>query len=105
MDLNIRDGRPGLPQRKPSLNADHAAILRATTKEQPRSALDDVARELCRRAGTKASTVTVLKALSEAGVGRLKPLRRAAERAAAQALHPSHTATPPCIGAKTAAAA
>src|SRR5258706_5890665 len=76
--------QPGRPGRKPSLNAEHTAILRVITQELPRSSLDEVTRELFRRAGVKVSTVTVRKALREAGIERLKPLRRAGERAAVQ---------------------
>jgi hypothetical protein len=43
----------------------------------------------CRRAGVKVSTVTVRKALREAGIERLKPLRRAGERAAVQGAAPT----------------
>jgi hypothetical protein len=50
--------------------------LRAIAQEQPRSSLDEVTRELFRRAGVKVSTVTVRKALREAGIERLKPLQR-----------------------------
>ena len=46
-------------------------------------------RELFRRAGVKVSTVTVRKALREAGIERLKPLRRAGERAAVQGAAPT----------------
>ena len=72
-------GRPG---RKPSLNAQHTVVLRAITKEMPRASLDEVTRELARRAGVKVNPVTVRKALREAGIERLKPLRRPSERAA-----------------------
>lgn len=89
MDASLRSGEPGRPGRKPSLNADHTAILRAITKEQPRSSLEEVTRELYRRAGAKVSTVTVRKALREAGIERLKPLRRAGERAAVQGAAPT----------------
>lgn len=89
MGASIRGEQPGRPGRKPSLNADHTAILRAITKEQPRSSLDEVTRELYRRAGAKVSTVTVRKALREAGIERLKPLRRAGKRAAAQGAAPT----------------
>jgi transposase len=81
--------QPGRRGRKPSLNAEHTAILRAITHEQPRSSLDEVTRELFRRAGIKVSTVTVRKALREAGIERLKPLRRAGERAAVQGATPT----------------
>jgi len=80
--------QPGRPGRRPSLNADHTEALRAITQEQPRSSLDEVTRELFRRAGVKVSTVTVRKALREAGIERLKPLRRAGERAAVQGSAP-----------------
>lgn len=74
-------GRPG---RKPALNAQHIKVLRAITQEQPRSSLDEVTRELQRRTGTAVCTVTVRKALRQAGIERVKPLRRPGERAAAQ---------------------
>ena len=83
-----REGQPGRPGRKPSLNAEHTAVLRAITREQRRSSLDEVTRELFRRAGVKVSTVTVRKALREAGIERLKPLRRSGERAAVQGTAP-----------------
>jgi transposase len=92
--------QPGRPGRKPSLNAEHTAELRAITREQPRSSLDEVTRELFRRAGVKVSTVTVRKALREAGIERLKPLRRAGERAAVQGAargrHRAAQAAAPC---------
>ncbi len=81
--------QPRRAGRKPSLNAEHTAILRAITQEQPRSSLDEVTRELLRRAGVKVSTVTVRKALREAGIERLKPLRRTGERAAVQGAAPT----------------
>ena len=81
--------QPRRPGRRPSLNAAHTAALRAITQEQPRSSLDEVTRELFRRAGVKVSTVTVRKALREAGIERLKPLRRAGERAAVQGAAPA----------------
>jgi putative transposase len=70
------------PGRKPSLGDEHIAILRAIIQEQPRSSLEEVTRELLRRSGVKVNPVTVRKALREAGIHRLKPIRRAAERAA-----------------------
>jgi transposase len=78
------DGPLGRPGRRPALNAEHVAALRTITREQPRSSLEEVTLELFRRTGTKVSTVTVRKALREAGIERLKPLRRTGERAAAQ---------------------
>ena len=88
MATKTRSDQPGRPGRKPSLSAEHFAVLRAITKEQPRSSLDEVTRELFRRMGVKVSTVTVRKALREAGIERLKPLRRSGERAAVQGAAP-----------------
>ena len=76
--------QPGRPGRRPSLNTEHTTVLRAIAQERPRSSLDEVTRELFCRTGVKVSTVTVRKALREAGIERLKPLRRAGERAAVQ---------------------
>ena len=74
--------QPGRPGRRPSLSVEHTTILRAIVQEQPRSSLDEVTRELFRRSGVKVNPVTVRKALREAGIERLKPIRRATERAA-----------------------
>ncbi len=76
--------QPGRPGRRPSLNTGHITMLHAIVREQPRSSLGEVTRELFRRCAVQVSTVTVRKALREAGIERLKPLRRAGERAAAQ---------------------
>jgi putative transposase len=70
--------------RKPALGSEHRALLRAITHEQPRASLDEVTRELQRRANVTVCSATVRKALREAGIDRLKPVRRAAERAAVQ---------------------
>jgi putative transposase len=88
MATKRRSEQPGRPGRKPSLRAEHVVVLRAITTEQPRSSLDEVTRELFRRTAVKVSTVTVRKALREAGIERLKPLRRAGERAAVQGASP-----------------
>ena len=89
MVAGVQGEQPGRPGRRPSLNADHTAALRAITLEQPRASLGEVTRELFRRAGVQVSTVTVRKALREAGIERLKPLRRAGERAAVQGASPT----------------
>jgi putative transposase len=70
--------------RKPLLDESHIAALRVITQEAPHSTLDEVARELYRRTNTKASAVTVLKALRAAGIERLKADRKPAQRAAVQ---------------------
>ncbi|MGS0755512.1 IS5 family transposase [Roseateles sp. GG27B] len=84
MAKTARDEQPGRPGRKPVLNAEHTDVLRAITQEHPRSSLGEVTRELCRRTGVQACTVTVRKALREAGIERLKPVRRFGERAAVE---------------------
>ena len=89
MATKTRGEHLGRPGRKPSLNAEHIAVLRAITQEQPRSSLGEVTRELLRREGVMVSTVTVRKALREAGIDRLKPLRRSGERAAVQGSAPA----------------
>jgi transposase len=70
MVKKARVKQPRRPGRKPSLNAEHVAVLHAITQEQPRSSLDEVTRGLFRRAEVKVSTVTVRKALREAGIER-----------------------------------
>src|SRR5881394_3219336 len=72
------------PGRKPVLDAGHIRVLQAITREQPRSSLGEVTKELERRTGTAVSTVTVRKALRQAGIERLKPERRPSARAAIQ---------------------
>lgn len=80
----MSEGTRGRPGRKPSLQAQHIDVLRAITREQPRSSLDEVTRELQRRSGVTVCTVTVRKALRQAGIDRLKPQRRPSEHAATQ---------------------
>lgn len=72
-------GRRG---RRPALNAEHVSVLQTITQEQPRASLEEVTRELARRCGVGVHPATVRKALREAGIQRLKPVRRAAARAA-----------------------
>lgn len=74
-------GRSG---RKPALNTQHVEALRAITREQPRSSLEEVTRELRRRTGAEVCAATVRKALRQAGIDRLKPLRKPSARAAVQ---------------------
>ena len=52
--------------------------LAGLVQEQPRASLDEVTRELFRRTDKKVNPVTVRKALRQAGIERLTPLRRAA---------------------------
>lgn len=70
---------------RPSLLTDvHVVALRAITSEQPRASLEEVTRELGRRTGMTVCTVTVRKALRQAGIERLKPIRKPTQRAAVQ---------------------
>lgn len=78
----------GTPGRKPALGAQHVEVLRAITLEQPRSSLDEVTRELERRTGVTVCSATVRGALRQAGITRLKPLRKVGQRAAAQGGRP-----------------
>jgi len=54
-----RAGRPG---RKPSLNAEHTAVLRAIVRERPRCSLDELTRELFVRTGIQVNPVTYTEA-------------------------------------------
>ena len=89
MAKTARDEHPGRPGRKPILKAEHTDVLRAITHEKPHCSLGELTRELYRRTGVQACTVTVLKALREAGIERLKPVRRVGERAAVQGAAPA----------------
>jgi transposase len=80
----MSEGTRGRPGRKPALQAQHIDVLRAITGEQPRSSLEEVTRELQRRTGVAVCTVTVRKALRQAGIDRLKPQRKPSERAATE---------------------
>ena len=59
MATKTRSEQPGRPGRPPALNADHTAVLRTITQEQPRSSLGEVTRELFRRAGVPVSVDTL----------------------------------------------
>jgi putative transposase len=87
-EIERAQGKPG---RKPALGRQHVELLRAITREQPRASLDEVTRELQRRAQMTVCTATVRKALRQAGIERLKPLRRPAERATVQGVAPVRT--------------
>ena len=80
-------------------------MLRAIIQEQPHSSLDEVTRELFRRAGVKVSTVTVRKALHEAGIERLSHCVAPVSVQRCKALRRRDTATPPRIAAAMARAA
>ena len=64
-EIERAQGKPG---RKPALGRQHVELLRAITREQPRASLDEVTRELQRRAQMTVCTATVRKALRQAGI-------------------------------------
>lgn len=72
------------PGRKALLTADHGAVLRDIAHELPRSSLDELTREFNRRCNLSVCSATVRKALKRAGVRRMRPIRKPAERAAVQ---------------------
>lgn len=84
----VRRGK-GTVGRRPSLNAVHVKVLRAITREQPRSSLDEVTRELHRRTGAVVCSATVRTVLRSAGIARVKPVRAAAVRAPVQGGRPA----------------
>lgn len=83
-DTHIK-ARPG---RKALLTADHDSVLVAIAQELPRSSLDELTREFNRRSGLSVCSATVRTALKRAGVRRLRPVRKPAERAAVQGGQP-----------------
>jgi transposase len=74
-------GRPG---RKAVMRAEHGPILEVIAKELPRSSMDELTREFNRRSGLSVCSATVRSALRRAGITRMRPIRKAAERAAVQ---------------------
>lgn len=74
-------GRPG---RKALLTSEHGLVLTAIAHELPRSSLEELTREFNRRCGLGVCSATVRKALKRAGIKRMRPTRRAAERAVVQ---------------------
>ncbi len=67
-------------------------MLVAIAEELPRSSLDELTREFNRRSALSVCSATVRKALKQAGIQRLRPTRKPAERAAA------HGGTPLRVG-------
>lgn len=72
------------PGRKALLTADHGVVLTTIAHELPRSSLDELTREFNRRCGLSVCSATVRKALKQAGIKRMRPIRKAADRAAVQ---------------------
>lgn len=59
-------------------------MLSDIAQELPRSSLDELTREFNRRSGLSVCSATVRKALKQAGITRMRPTRKPAERAAIQ---------------------
>jgi putative transposase len=76
------------PGRKALLTPDHDGVLVAIAHELPRSSLDELTREFNRRSGLSVCSATVRKGLERAGIRRLRPVRKPAERAAVQGGQP-----------------
>ena len=72
------------PGRKALLTAQHGVVLTAIAHELPRSSLDELTREFNRRCSLTVCSATVRKALQQAGIKRMRPTRKPAERAAIQ---------------------
>lgn len=72
------------PGRKALLTPEHGVLLTTIAHEQPRSSLDELTREFNRRSGLGVCSATVRKALKQAGIKRMRPTRKSAERAAVQ---------------------
>jgi putative transposase len=81
MDEGQVKRRPG---RKAVMTAEHGAVLQAIASELPRSSMDELTREFNRRSGLGVCSATVRAALRQAGITRMRPTRKPAERAAVQ---------------------
>ncbi len=81
-------GRAG---RKAILTAEHAPVLASIAQELPRSSLQELTREFNRRSGLNVCSATVRKALKQAGIKRMMPIRVAAPRAAVSGSAPVRT--------------
>ena len=77
--------------RKALLTAEHGAVLTGIAQELPRSSLDELTREFNRRSALNVCSATVRKALKQAGITRMRPTRKPAERAAVQGGTPIRT--------------
>ena len=77
--------------RKALLTAEHGAVLTDIAQELPRSSLDELTREFNRRSELNVCSATIRKALKQAGITRMRPTRKPAERAAVQGGAPIRT--------------
>ncbi|MFT3799701.1 MAG: IS5 family transposase [Burkholderiaceae bacterium] len=72
------------PGRKALLTSEHGVVLAQIAQELPRSSLDELTREFNRRCNLNVCSATVRKALKQAGITRIRPIRKPAVRAAVQ---------------------
>jgi len=81
-DSPRRGGRP------PTLKPEHREELVKLTREMPQASMEEITRELGRRCGVTVCSATVRKAIKQAGIERVRPPRKAAQRAAVQGSTP-----------------
>lgn len=81
-DQTIERKRGGRPR---ALREEHVLALKEMAAEHPGATLDAITQMLAERCGVKVCSLTVRKALREAGVVRVKPLRRTTEDDSARA--------------------
>ena len=72
-------GEPNRGGRPRTLKEEHVLALKEIVAEQPGATLEVVTQLLAERCGVKVCSLTVRRALQEAGVVRVKPTRRAVE--------------------------
>lgn len=77
------------PGRKAILTPEHGRVLTDIAQELPRSSLDELTREFNRRCTLNVCSATVRKALKQAGIKRMRPIRKPAERAPVQGSAPA----------------
>ncbi|MCK6404275.1 MAG: hypothetical protein L6Q74_20590 [Sphaerotilus natans subsp. sulfidivorans] len=71
-DQTIERKRGGRPR---ALRKEHVLALKEMAAEHPGATLDAITQMLAERCGVKVCILTVRKALRQAGVVRVKPLR------------------------------
>lgn len=95
MDATTGKG-PNLGGRPALLQADELRTLVELTQRMPQATMDELTREFVRQSGIEVCSATIRKALKRAGIKRVRPPRRASERAAVQGVKPQrygYTAT------------
>lgn len=80
--------KPRQGGRPPTLTPEHRAVLVKLTREMAHASMEEITRELARRCEVTVCSATVRKAIKQAGITRVKPPRKAAQRAAVQGTKP-----------------